>query len=124
MRSIRADAWTDFELQVLYDVVNDVNWFEKARALIDRSDNAVRVKMSALRAEAGIIPGIRGPRAMSRPRVVRDDAAAGSRALLLAIAAAQIPPARRPASEPPAEVQLAMFDGPLFDWQRPLELAA
>lgn len=112
----RADAWTDLELQYLYDVVNDPAWFGKVAPYIDRSDNAIRARMSALRAEAGIIPGVRGPRARSRSSIRSDDAEQGSRALLTALVAMAPPPAIPLPREPGDEVQLAMFDGPLFDW--------
>jgi hypothetical protein len=125
MTSARADAWTDFELQCLYDVVNDVDWFSRVSKLIDRSDNAIRAKMSALRAETGIEPGRAGPRARSRSRTAHDDARKGSDALLAAmIAVAPRAPAPVQPELPHEEVQLAMFDGPLFDWGPQLELAA
>lgn len=118
MTSIRADSWTEFELQCLYDVVNDVNWFKHASALIDRSDNAIRVKMSALRAEAGIVPKHGGARAKSRSAVTREDAARGSDALAGAIrlATSRQQPRKPVPAQDQHEVQLVMFEGPLFDW--------
>lgn len=81
---MRHDAWTDFELQVLYDHVNDLEWFESAAALLPRrTPNAIRTKMSLLRMEAGIIPRA-GPRARSRAAVRREDAETGSARLLSA----------------------------------------
>jgi hypothetical protein len=54
---MRGEAWTDYELQALYDVVNDVDWFEKARNRISfRTDAAIRTRMCQLREEAGIVP--------------------------------------------------------------------
>jgi hypothetical protein len=51
------EPWTDFELQCLYDVINDIDWFPAARHLIrNRTEGAIRTKMAALREEAGIIP--------------------------------------------------------------------
>lgn len=117
MKNPRADAWTDLELQYLYDVVNDPAWFGKVAPYIDRSENAIRARMSALRAEAGIIPGVRGPRSSSRAKVDSDQAEQGSSALLTALVAMVPRPAIPLPREPGAEVQLAMFDGPLFDWR-------
>jgi hypothetical protein len=49
--------WTDFELQVLYDHINDIEWFPPVRRLIrDRSDGAIRTKMDGLREFARIRP--------------------------------------------------------------------
>lgn len=52
-----SDPWTDFETQCLYDVVNDIYWFDQARQHItERSPGAIRTKMARLREEAGITP--------------------------------------------------------------------
>lgn len=49
--------WTDFELDVLYLHVHDLDWFAQVRHLIrDRTEGAIRTKMWALREETGIIP--------------------------------------------------------------------
>lgn len=73
----RRDAWTDMELQELYEVVNDADWYGKVAPFLDRSEAAIRAKMSALRREAGIVPRP-GPRARSHSVTVRESAAAGS----------------------------------------------
>jgi hypothetical protein len=52
---IRNDAWTDMELQELYEVVNDSDWFAKVALRIHRTEKAIRAKMCALRREAGIV---------------------------------------------------------------------
>lgn len=50
-------AWTDFELDVLYLHINDVEWFDAASHLLgSRTNGAIRTKMAALREEAGIAP--------------------------------------------------------------------
>lgn len=52
-----SQPWSDFELQCLYDVIYDIDWFYPARHLIrDRTPGAIRTKMAALREEAGITP--------------------------------------------------------------------
>jgi len=85
---IRKDEWTSGELQVIYDLVNTIDWFAIARKLLPgRSDNAIRTKMSNLRAEAGIVPGMIGPRAMSSRDAIRAAAKAGSERLQEAIRA-------------------------------------
>ncbi len=82
----RKDAWEDWELQVLYDHCNDLDWYDFAREqLRNRSENAIRTKMSLLRSEAGIIPRQHGPKAKSRWAVTRDGAKDGSDALLNAL---------------------------------------
>jgi hypothetical protein len=74
----RADAWTDYELQLLYQTVNDLNWFAQVAPFIDRSEAAIRVKMTAIRREAGIVPMRSGPVARAAPMVVQDKARRGS----------------------------------------------
>lgn len=55
MRATRIDAWSDSELQKLYDYVNDPAYFEKVRGwLPNRSVAAIRQRMAKLRVEAGI----------------------------------------------------------------------
>ncbi len=89
MRATRKDAWGEGELQVLYDLVNDLEWFDFAiEQLPGRSENAIRTKMSLLRREAGIIPYHRGAKAKSRLAVTADSAKAGSDRLRRAIEAA------------------------------------
>lgn len=76
---IRKDAWDSGELQILYDLVNELEWFPRARlALANRTENAIRTKMSNLRAEAGIVPGIIGPRAMFSAKAHRAAVSAAS----------------------------------------------
>jgi len=70
----RKDAWSEEELQVLYDFVNDADWFDQAKEWLPfRSENAIRTKMSNLRAEAGIVPKT-GPRAMGSSKRFEADA--------------------------------------------------
>ena len=76
--SARRDEWTEYELQLLYEVVNDIEWFPKVAGVIDRSPAAIRTKMSNLRCEAGIIPKQIGPRSKSRSAAQRDDVAVAS----------------------------------------------
>lgn len=133
MTSARSDAWTDFELSLLYGVVNDENWFDQVEPHIARSPMAIRAKMSALRREAEIAPKNRGPKAVSQQSADRTAAAAGSQKLALALLA--MDEAAAPAlsehdrseadtlREVQAEladreqVQLTFLDGPLFDWR-------
>ncbi len=90
----RHDAWTDFELQVLYDLVNEPVWLATAKGLIPhRSENALSQRMSRLRREAGIIVGGPGPRAMHESRLARD---AGQRSSQLLVSAIEASLARRP----------------------------
>lgn len=85
----RYDGWSDYELQCLYDAVNDIDWFPRVAPLLrQRSENAIRTKMSLLRREAGIAPRQSGPKARSTTAVTRDDAKTGSDRLLRAIEAA------------------------------------
>jgi hypothetical protein len=77
--------WSDFELQCLYDVVNDANWFDAAELIIPRTPNAVRQKMSALRKDAGIIPKHIGPKAKPRKLCEYERAQVGSTMLAEAI---------------------------------------
>ena len=84
----RHDAWTDEELQLLYDVVNLIDWFDDIAAKIDRTESAIRTKMSALRREAEIMPKMRGPRAKADAAAARDDLAAQNERYLAAIEAA------------------------------------
>lgn len=86
---IRKDAWDDSELQIIYDLVNVLEWFPRARFLLPtRTENAIRTKMSNLRAESGIVPGIIGPRSMSTREAERVNARAGSERLRQAMLAA------------------------------------
>jgi hypothetical protein len=82
----RHDAWSDYELSLLYGAVNDIDWFSQVAPFIDRSETAIRTRMSALRREAGIVPLMHGPRAQSTTAMTRNDAAAGSARLRRAIA--------------------------------------
>lgn len=83
---IRKDAWNERELQVIYDLVNELEWFDRARLLLpNRSENAIRTKMSHLRAEAGIVPGVIGPRAMANSRAQRAAVSAASERLRQAL---------------------------------------
>lgn len=84
--TVRHDAWTSGELQVIYDLVNELDWFGRARLLLPRrTDNAIRTKMSLLRMETGIIPGLIGQRAKSTASVEIERATIGSAKLLRAI---------------------------------------
>lgn len=75
----RHDAWTDAELQVLYDLVNYTDWFEEAHEFLPRRTEAViRHRMSQLRNEAKIVPTRRGPTATYEYRRTCDSAKAGS----------------------------------------------
>jgi hypothetical protein len=125
----RGPAWTDFELQCLYDVISDADWFGHASRLITRrSAGAIRTKMSFLRYEAGIVIGTAGAanRARPLPASNRSSAEFASARLLQRLIEVHAPP------PPPAErdeVQFAFFIGPLFDLPMPapqaeLELAA
>lgn len=133
MTSVRSDGWTDFELSLLYDVVNDEHWFQQVEPHIGRSENAIRKRMSMLRAEAGIAPRHRGPRAAWEQVDHRRKARDASRKLTLALLALDEAAAPalseherheadtlRTVQEELAggrvEVQLAFLDGPLFDW--------
>lgn len=115
MTSLRHDAWTDFELQCLYDAVNDIDWFDRVACNVRRSEAAIRTKMSLLRMEAGIVPSHVGPRASSRTAVNRAQATRGSDALARAIIAVRAP-VRAPPPRPREECQLAFLEGPLFDF--------
>lgn len=76
---MRGEFWTDLELQELYEVVNDVDWFEQVRPFLpNRSDAAIRRRMCQLREEAGIVPQRSGPRARSQRHTVAQQAKAGS----------------------------------------------
>jgi len=64
---MRGEPWSDMELQELYEVVNDLDWFETVRPFLpDRTDAAIRRRMCQLRIEAGIVPQRNGPRSFSR----------------------------------------------------------
>lgn len=85
MAAGRHDAWSEYELQVIYELVNREEWFAKARdQLPGRSEAAIRAKMAALRREAGIIPKP-GPSAKSGSFMIRQRAMDGSEKLRLAI---------------------------------------
>jgi hypothetical protein len=83
--TFRHDAWTEFELQCLYDVVNDLHWYDEAAPKIFRSENAIRIKMSAIRREFGIIPCPFGAKSKSTASIEIERAAAGSEKLRRAI---------------------------------------
>lgn len=136
MTSVRADSWTDEELTLLYEFVNDEDWLDEACELLpNRTRNAIQQRMGALRREAEIVPRKRGPRAWSEKMDRRKKAAEGSRKLALALLALDEAAApalseheRREADtlreireeldqEPREQVQLAFLDGPLFDWR-------
>lgn len=73
------EPWTDLELQELYEVVNDLDWFETCRPFLPaRSDAAIRRRMCQLREEAGIIPHRPGPRAKALRQTTREKAKSGS----------------------------------------------
>lgn len=136
--NIRDDGWSDFELQCLYDVINDDDWFEQVEHLIGRrSETAIRVRMSKLRREAEIEPAHRGGRNVHELVERRQLAEAASAKLGAALRALKedsrpslilrrreekralhkLEAELRPAIEPGAELQLAFLDGPLFDWR-------
>jgi hypothetical protein len=109
------DPWTDFELQCLYDVINDLDWFQHASRLITRrSPGAIRTKMNLLREEAGIVVATaqKGPRARSRRVAEKLTAEQASSRLLQRLIEVHAPPSP---PEPRPEVQLAFLVGPLFD---------
>ena len=82
----RHDGWSDFELQILYDLVNDAEWFDEAREYLPRrTDAAIRHRMSQLRNEAKIVPTRRGPTATFEYRRTCDSAKAGSDKYLAAL---------------------------------------
>lgn len=78
--------WTEIELMQLYEVVNDIDWFETCRPLLpNRSDGAIRTKMCLLREETGIFPYRKGPRATSPAATDREKAKRGCDRLRAAI---------------------------------------
>lgn len=82
----RNEPWTDMELQELYEVVNDLDWFETVRPFLpNRSDGAIRRRMCQLRIEAGIVPMRNGPRSFSRAMTEREKARYASERLRRAI---------------------------------------
>jgi hypothetical protein len=113
----RGEPWSDFEIQCLYDVINDADWFRHASQLITRrSAGAIRTKMSLLREEAGIVVGSAGAANRSRPVPASNRASAqlgSSRLLQRLLEVHAPPPAPRPTG--PIEFQLPLFLGPLFD---------
>jgi hypothetical protein len=97
----RGEPWTAFELQCLYDVINDADWFSHASRLITgRSNGAIRTKMSLLRFEAGIVIGAAGAANRSRPLSASNRASAqlGSDCLLQ-----RLIDVHAPAAPPPVE---------------------
>jgi hypothetical protein len=55
----RHDAWQSWEWDVLKSLVHDDDYFARARfELPGRTENAIRVKMSNLRREVGIVPRV------------------------------------------------------------------
>jgi hypothetical protein len=134
--SVRADAWTDDELTLLYEFVNDEDWLDEACELLpNRTRNAIQQRMSGLRREAEIVPRKRGPRAWSEKMDRRKKAAEGSRKLALALLALDEAGAAALSEHERGEadtlrhvkdelegahreqVQLTFLDGPLFDWR-------
>lgn len=82
----RHDAWTDAEISVLYALVNETTWLMTALARLPRrTPNAIKVKMTNLRREAGIPNFHNGPRACSEYRAHQAATYAGSQNLALAI---------------------------------------
>lgn len=81
---IRQDAWTELELQELYERVNEAGWFDKVAPFVCRSEAAIRAKMCALRREAGIIPKP-GPTSKPTNYTERQRATAGCEQLRVAI---------------------------------------
>lgn len=80
------EPWSDMELQELYEVVNDLDWFEHVRPFLpDRSDGAIRVRMCLLREEARIVPNRIGPRSISQAATDREKARRASDLLRHAI---------------------------------------
>jgi hypothetical protein len=83
---MNGSLWSDMELQELYEVVNDLDWFETVRPFLPaRSDAAIRTRMCQLRIEAGIVPQRNGPRSFSRAIGERDKARYASERLRSAI---------------------------------------
>jgi hypothetical protein len=78
--------WSEYELQCLYELVNEVDWINTAKILLPgRTRTAINVKMSALRKEAGIVPMRVGPKSKWMPRVEYDRAKSSSDKLLNAL---------------------------------------
>lgn len=85
LRSL-SEPWSDMELQELYEVVNDLDWFETCRPFLPhRSDGAIRTKMCQLRDEAGIVPHRIGPKSVSQAATEREKAKQGCNRLRDAI---------------------------------------
>jgi hypothetical protein len=83
---IRRDEWSDCELQVLYDLVNDGDWMDRAEIQLPRrSQNAIRTRMALLRLESGIVPKHCGPKAKSAAATEYQRAKEGSDKLLSAL---------------------------------------
>lgn len=63
----RERDWSDWELQVLYDRVHDLDWFSGVCDLLpSRTPAAIRSKMAKLRDEAEIVPRGASPRTIRR----------------------------------------------------------
>jgi hypothetical protein len=85
LRSLR-EPWADLELQELYEVINDTDWFDTCRPFLPhRSDAAIHTKMCQLRREAGIVPNRIGPKSISQAATEREKARQGCNRLRDAI---------------------------------------
>lgn len=82
----KRNEWTEIELMELYQVVNDIDWFETCRPFLpNRTDAAIRTKMCMLRLEAGIFPYRMGPKSMPVAATEREKARRGCERLRAAI---------------------------------------
>lgn len=76
---MNGEPWSDMELQELYEVVNDADWFQHVRPFLpNRSDAAIRRRMCQLREEAGIVPHRPAPRARAARLSCEQQMKAGS----------------------------------------------
>lgn len=86
MKAPRKDAWTDEELQLLYDHIHVENAvIVLMEALPKRSKAAIEQRLSRIRIEAGIRIGGDGPRSISDRRAFNEAAKHSSEALAQAI---------------------------------------
>lgn len=85
---MNGEPWTEAELQIIYDHVNDPDYlFWVRRLLPDRTTAAIQNRMSRLRREAGIGNIHSGPRACDESRLFTQMADEGSKRLAAAIEA-------------------------------------
>jgi hypothetical protein len=83
---VNGEFWADYELQELYEVVNDIDWFERVRTRLPRrSEAAIRRRMCQLREEARIVPHNTRCRSKSSSFMLRRQAEQGSAKLKTAM---------------------------------------